>query len=256
MDYFEKVIDFMNSIGIDNLISVIIGALLSALLSSHILKKREKEKTKLDLELETVKEVLYEMKSVGDKLVSVHQIRDYLLESFNNQLIKLEDGQNINLSIQSFFEYTQKDIRENFDEFQKSWFAFSETFISFILSFESKEIILSRFIGIKEALVEEEKKTRLLYNKIFDIYNSSILTKVTYSERIDEEEIELIKSMNNEVFIDKRTDITVILYDLKIELQNEYLSDLFDFSLPRRKPQNSEFFVYTSGYVHKDTDGE
>lgn len=117
----------------------------------------------------------------------------------------------------------------------KDWFQFT-------YYFEAREVILFEFNEMKRALLD---KISVVTNTITpysfylgSLYYSKILPNLPLAEN---ELIELFKKtdeLNQHIY-----DLLGYMMDFQIELQNAFLSDIFNYSIPSREPTDPKFIV-------------
>lgn len=244
--------------------SVLFGALISALFSYNFTKWRENQRLKIDLQVKTVEQLLESMKVFGDASASmfipnITSFSGYNLMLKNYKERKLVEDNSLNGILDDVnrkqVERSKDSIRQCMDSYFELWKTYSATFISIINILESKEVILNKFVGFKDILLVEYNSISKIYNDIMNLYQFEITQKIIYFEPIEEPYIASISNYDNE-FMKKRIDITSILWDLKVGLQNEFLSKLFKYKVPLRKPMDKNFPVYEPGYVYKEKQNE
>gem|GEM_PF-4274841 len=140
------------------------------------------------------------------------------------------------MSFDSKFEYWQKKKIEIMDD----WSNATETFINLIMYLESREVILNKFVKMRHKLLDKyrEMETYKPYKFLHDNYFNHMKQTVNVNFREIEKEI---KPLNQIIF-----DLMAYLKDLQVEMQNEFLSEIFDnYRVPRRKPEDPEHEVLT-----------
>lgn len=252
--------NLLSAINLGNIISLFIGGLITGLISYKFLQKREKDKLKKDLQIKATEEILEIAREVNDK-ASRFLFPDFTsFQGYNDTLSHLEknkpsSGVSKTDSIISDLHNSQlnqakdevRNCMNNFFENRKEY-AFS--YCRFLNIFETKLVILNKFIGINELLSDKFKEIMDIETKIMDLYHFEISTCVTYSRPIENDLIEKMAALDNRL-LEIKADIMCIYYDLSVALQNEFLSDVFGFKIPCRQPIDSiRFPVYKAGYKH------
>lgn len=239
-----------------NFLSVLLGGLTTGYITYKFLKRREKDKLKVDLQIKAAEQILEEIRVVGDKssMLFIPDLTSF--QSYSSTAIFSEKNSPATTSaMQDFYNGGQlnqaKDrVRKCMDNFFELWKDYAFSYCKFINSFETKLVILNKFIGIKELLSEELKVMMEIENRIMHLYQFEISDCITYSKPIDDNLINQIKALEN-IFQEKKADIISIFHDLNVGLQNEFLGDLFGFKIPDRQPIDEiRYPVYKAGYKH------
>jgi hypothetical protein len=124
----------------------------------------------------------------------------------------------------------------------KLWEKSSKSILEFTYFFESREVVLNKFVGMKETYLEQLSEIREATGNYSEylgrIYYSTYLNGIVLSE---EELIDLenkTKEFNEYIF-----DFLGYVHDFIIELQNAFLSETFGYSIPIRQPTDSRYKV-------------
>jgi len=258
---FAQIAVLLSYIKLDNIISLLIGALLSGFISYIFLKKREKDKLRKDLQLKAAEQILEEIRLVNDKS-SMLFIPDFTsFQGYNSTLEFIESNKPlegdlpiIKKTVEELntnqLQWSKDRILKCMNSFFEIWKEYAYSYCRFINLFESKQVILNKFIGIKELLGEQLTEIMEIENKIMRLYHFEISPCVTYSNPISTELINKMQELDNEL-MEKTTDICSIFYDFTIEIQNEFLGKLFGYEIPARQPVDKvKYPVYKAGYVH------
>ena len=83
--------------------------------------------------------------------------------------------------------------------------------------------------------------TNDIYTILINIYHSNMLAK----KPLNHKDIEKLKDLC-EKSIKKSYDLLAYMEDFQVELQNEFLSKLFKYKVPRRKPIDKSLKVLTT----------
>lgn len=244
-----NIINLLSYVKWDNILSVLFGALVSGFISYNFLKRREKYKLRQDLQIKVTEQILEDIKTVNEKAAMLF-IPDFSsFKGYNSTLEYIEKNMLTELNSNQL-QWSKDRISKNMDKFFDIWNEYSSSFSRFSISFENKQIILNKFIGINELLGEELMKMLTIEDEIMHLYHFDISDYVTYSNPISVDLINKMEELHNE-FQEKKAYIISVFYDLKIELQNEYLGELFEFKIPERCPKDKDKYpVYKAGYIH------
>ncbi len=152
---------------------------------------------------------------LGDLSVEVLNLK-YFLKSQNNPFVNKGD-----LSKYRF---------DTWKKFSDVHIAMQKTYVDYLVSFETHEIL---FLGLRkmQSLFVEEMKTKL-EQKFMD-FSDSIFPEMSgrqssLTQRQQEKEIDL--------FYERVSNLQVYLQDIRVELQNETLGKILGKTVERRKP--------------------
>jgi hypothetical protein len=109
----------------------------------------------------------------------------------------------------------------------------SDTFIEFLRSYESNEIIILEFSSLKNELAKENSFVRETFAELHKIY----LEKIdNFPDGIPP--IKNIKEVTNKIkiLLEKTMDIVGYIYDFRIEMQNRILGPILKKSVQKRQP--------------------
>lgn len=244
----------------DNFISILIGGLITGYISYKFLKRREKDKLKIDLQVKATEQLLEDIKVVDDKASKLFIPGFSSFQDYNSTLTHIEnnmlsdDYPMVKSTMEDLYNkqlnQAKDRVSKSMDNFFESWNEYSLSYSKFINSFETKMVILNKFIGIKELLFDELKLIMNIENKIMNLYYFEISNYITYSKPIDNSLINQLADLENNLQ-EKKVDIISIFYDMKIGLQNEFLGELYEFKIPTRQPIDEvKYPVYKPGYKH------
>jgi uridine kinase len=114
---------------------------------------------------------------------------------------------------------------------------------------ESREVVLHKFVGIRNLLMSKIMNFSNIENDFMLLYYNKIENILITSELIDDPILEMINKYRMES-MREIVDITAIIIDLNTGLQNEFLSKLFRFKVPLRQPAEKSKPVYKAGFVY------
>ncbi|MEK5505584.1 hypothetical protein MKX46_07260 [Paenibacillus sp. FSL P4-0113] len=124
----------------------------------------------------------------------------------------------------------------------KLWEKSSKSILEFTYFFESREVVLNKFVGMKDIYLEQLSEIREVIGRYSEylggIYYSRYLNGIVLSE---EELIDFenrTKEFNEYIF-----DFLGYVHDFIIELQNAFLSETFEYSIPVRQPTDPKYKV-------------
>lgn len=126
---------------------------------------------------------------------------------------------------------------------------FQKSFSTVINNLESKEVILNKYIGFKHLLMVESGLLFNIYEKRINLYFNEISQSIINSKEIKDVYLKNFQDYENE-FKRKLEDIRFILWDLRVGLQNEFLSKIFKYKVPERQPIDKKLPVYKPGYKY------
>lgn len=258
---YAKIAVLQSYIKLDNIVSVLLGAFISGYISYRFLKKRERDKLKKDLQLKATEQILDEIRIVNDKssMLFIPDLASFegynsILEFVQSNKPQEDDLVIVKKTVEELntnqLQWSKDRILKCMNDFFEIWKEYSYSYCRFINLFETKQIILNRFIGIKDLLGEQLTEIMDIESRIMHFYHFDINPCVTYSNPISNELINEMQALNNEL-MEKRVDISSIFYDFTIELQNEFLGELFAHEIPSRQPVDTvNHPVYKAGYKH------
>jgi len=246
--------------------SVLFGAIISAFIVHNFTKKRENKRLKIDIQLKCSEQMLECIKAFGDSSSKMFIPTSSVFTNYNTTIQhnpKLEtndsDSFNTNYIINDLkakkIEQSKDNIINTMDTYMELWIIFYSSFLSIISILESKEVILNKFIGFKTLALVEFDKLSKIHNDIMHLYHFEITQNMIAVELIEENYTKTLNEYEYE-FMEKRIDIGSIMWDLKVGIQNEFLSKLFKYKVPLRKPLDKNIPVYKAGYVYKEVENK
>lgn len=126
---------------------------------------------------------------------------------------------------------------------------FQKSFSTVINNLESKEVILNKYIGFKHLLMVESGLIFNIHEKRINLYFNEISQSIINSKEIKDVYLKNLQDYGNE-FKRKLEDIRFISWDLRVGLQNEFLSKIFKYKVPERQPIDKKLPVYKPGYKY------
>lgn len=122
------------------------------------------------------------------------------------------------------------------------WKNCSQDLFQFTYYFESREVILFEFKEMKEEVLERINTVSKTISEcspyLGQVYYSNVVPKVSLSKQVEEELREKMEEINGHVY-----DFIGYMADFQTELQNAFFSELFDYSVPTRQPDNPQYKV-------------
>lgn len=222
-------------------------AILTAIFSSIIgwkvaMKSAERQYlSNIDLNTSLIKRDL-EIKTQDEAIRLLSNIRGYLMETLNSpQNIRIQFD-NVLLHREYGIAPIHMDMGEIANEMRDNFNSLSKSIFDFTYFCESREIILSEFIPMKKALIDKFNETSNYYYNTY--HNYSMRLKFKDIDNLTEDDfnelVEKSAQMNSFLY-----DILGYVYDYNVELQNAFLSDLFEYTIPVRNPPDPRAPVIT-----------
>lgn len=115
------------------------------------------------------------------------------------------------------------------------WDNSSKAILEFIYFFESREIVLNKFIEMKQVYLDQLGEIREIVNTYSEYIGSMYYSKYLSGVVLSEEEIKVFENKTKE-FNDYVYDFLAYIHDFIVELQNTFLSKTFEYSIPVRQP--------------------
>lgn len=258
--YLQTVIDFIIAINWRSAGSVLFGAFISALISYRFTKWRENQRLKIDLQVKTADLLIDTVKTFNTAAARMTSPNLAFFQNYNtslqyNQIAGSEtndpfDATRITNELHlSQIEHAKEKVRKNFDDYNEMWLDYSNAFFMIISILESKEVILNKFIGFRYLLLDKFRKLGEMQNDFVTLYQCDINQSLIHLQPITE--VCLQKSdEHQQKLMEKCMDISCIMWDLQVGLQNKFLSKLFDYKVPERQPQDKALPVYKPGFVY------
>ena len=223
--------------------SVLSGIILGSILSWLFSRQLTKNELKKSLELKAAEEIQKKILELYDKKIGI---------GFSTLNVSID----IYNSLLSFYQSSDykydnnKNVIECFDEINKNWIEYCTALSSLLYNFEVREIILFKFKGIKWFLQDHHRLLSDIYQEIVTLYYKKISREINLVQPIENAVIEELKVLTDKFFV-KDSDITCILYDLNIALQNNFLSKTFKKKVELRKPKGDIFPVLKAGFRYE-----
>jgi hypothetical protein len=261
----QEIINFIMSINWSYLAwvgSAIVGATISASISYIFTKKRENQRLRIDLQAKATDQLLESIKVFIDASSGMFIPGISFFDSFNttfrnfplweaisegNSGIISEEGKINKRQV----EQAKKNIFDTMNSYLDLWGTYTKSFISIISILESKEVIFNKFVGFRYLLLDEFNKLNDIHNDITSLYNLEIRPDLINSMPIKESQLARLHEYEDK-FMEKRADITAIMWDLRVGVQNEFLSKLFKYKVKLRQPTVEGYQVYKTGYIHEE----
>jgi len=237
--------DFIATINWNYAGSVLFGGLITSIISYFFIKKREINKLRIELEFKAAEQLLEQIKSFNDTSSQMY-IKDFtVFREYNSSLKHYKEDYNVNNNKEKLNKCT-KCIIDYLNDYQ----LLQKSFSGVINILEAKEVILNKYIGIKLLLMEEFGLLYKIHEKRMNLYFNEIYQSIDNIKEIKEECLENFKNYGNE-FNKKQEDIRFIIWDLRVGIQNEFLSKIFDYKVSERQPIDNKFPVYKPGYKYQ-----
>lgn len=257
----QPIIDFIIAINWKSAGSVLFGAVISALISYRFTKWRENQRLKIDLQVKTADLLIDTVKTFNTASASMTSPNFAFFQNYNTSLQynQIAEGETndpldatriINELHRSQIEQAKENVRKSFDDYYAIWLAYSKAFFLIISILESKEVILNKFIGFRYLLLDEFRKLGEMQNDFVTLYHYDITQSLIHSQPITEACLQKVDE-HQQKFMEKCIDISCIMWDLQVGLQNEFLSKLFKYKVPERQPQDKALPVYKPGFVYE-----
>jgi|GEM_PF-5268430 len=228
----KEVIDALNSIiielrGINNnsldlsaMLSALLGAVVGGLITWLIMRSLEKYKIKKDIEIRTAYEII---SIINDFQTSLVDFITYLMKDRKT----IYDMCEFKALINPDPSYTQESLR--------LWINVLKPTAKLFIYFDSRYIILHKFVKIKEFLWDEKEKLSTSVDKLQDKLIELDHSRQTQNKLSIEKIEELV--LQHKECSNIAGDILGYLHDFIVDIQNHMLDDLFEnIVVPKRKP--------------------
>jgi len=245
-EFFRSLADLSHQIPWVNIISFVSGALIASFISYLFAKKRENELLKIKLRIETSEQMIESILNFTNKSSLIQTLNYSVFKNYNELLmdnqafesksigfygVKSSDNiineKKIKRGMDAIFEFEDKYI-ELCEEYHNSLFCILSILVT-------KEVILNPFIEFRRRLSYEHEELSEIRTSFLSFYYSEIRENVSSKNLINEANIKKIDDFKSQ-FTKKTSDITSIIYDLQVDLQNEFLSKLFGHTVKGREP--------------------
>lgn len=219
------------------LISALMGALVGGYITHRNSIKQITKSTRMNLQIDTCHEMLSKINDTTNILSELNAEFAFLKYALEGYISAYDNKEGI--SLLSYAEILEK----NFTNHDINWMKLTNSFSQFWNYYESKEVILHKFILIYKFILNENKKLAEKHSEFKTYYMHNLLSKINQREQILKEDFDKIIILKN-AYSEQVLDLIAYSYDFKIELQNYYLSHLFnDYTIPKREPENSDLIV-------------
>ncbi|HZK70732.1 MAG TPA: hypothetical protein VFD03_04310 [Clostridia bacterium] len=237
---------------------ILFGALISTIISSIFSRKRQNQLLRIDLQVKTSRELIQAIKEVSDRANGIMFPSFIWFNNYNNTLqnFKPTDEQLnpynkfVNQFVHDQIENSKAKARESYIQYNDLWIEYYKSFFVATSILEANEVILSKFVGIRNLLFDEMSDLSEMYNEFADLYHSNISSNITYSKQIDAETLKRVDDFKAEI-MKKCIDINCIFGDLQVGLQNEFMSKLFKYTVPYRQPKDKSYQVYKPDFIYE-----
>jgi len=262
----NRFFDFITIINWNYAGSILFGALITSIISYFLVKKREINKLRIELQFKAAEQLLEHIKSFDDASSQMY-IKDFsIFSAYNSSLLCYKEAEDNYTDNDDFnANKTNKEIRNKqieceketankctkcINDFLHDYQLFQKSFSAVINILESKEVILNKYIGFKHILLVEYGLLFNIHEKRIDLYFNEISQSIINSKEIKDVYLENLQDYGNE-FKKKQEDIRFIIWDLRVGLQNEFLSKIFKYKVPERQPIDKKSPVYKPGYKYQ-----
>lgn len=191
------------------LISGLTGVMTGTLITYKLNGKREKEKLRRDLQIKAVDNILKDIKLCLDKLLNISAfIADFEF------LLDLSD---------------KESIIKNFSDV---YLEYQESYENFIHTLDTRAIIFIKFQNIKNSIGSINANLFKEYIRLQNIFNE--LRYNNFKSNLNKDQKKIVATSCE--FIEKNClDLNKSFSIFIIDLQNEFLSDLFKCTLPKKE---------------------
>ncbi|MEM5769872.1 MAG: hypothetical protein AAGU32_16535 [Bacillota bacterium] len=224
-----------NGYDVTGIVSFIIGAILTAIISGvisfYFSRRREKSILKLKVQIDTADKLQEMIKVSSDKSVAL-----ILKLDFDNYHQYKDNERLHQVGAQRFYKV--------FKKWDEDYIQYTESISSILFFIELREIVLVNF--------------RVFHRELLNVYNNLIkknqelfsirLKIIDLAFRSMQIDVNTIEQFNNAYtdFQELKIDINSYLHDLQIGLQNEFYRKLFHHRIPKRKTADPAYKVLTA----------
>ncbi|WP_286908020.1 hypothetical protein [Clostridium sp. UBA1652] len=237
-DLFAKLSSFILSINLQSVYSVLFGAIISAYISYRFTKWRENQRLKIDLQIKTTDMLIDIIKNFNTS-ASIMTSKNFVFFNIYNSTLEsntIDDSlDKINNDFKiMLINQAKKNAINNFEEYNEIWINYSKSFMPIISILESREVILNKFLKDKDELINEFQKLIDLQNDFTTLYYNDISNKIIFNQLIADTSLEKVDTYQQK-FMEQCIYVSCKVWDLQVKLQNEFLSKLFNYTVPPRK---------------------
>lgn len=254
---------------VEQLLSIIFSAIIAGIVSYWFNLKQSKKNIKIDLQIKASQSMLEEINrfrnSVSEVYYSLSSLVFFVQQydritnkdiMLNTRVVDSSDRLHEVFSQESLLKSQIDLINDAFIKHTEKWELFSTSFYSFWTTYESNQTILNEFDNIYDFLLKEFDLFVDCRNKIISEYqmkiNPDIISKKDINDLVLQEIEKTFKILEKSKF-----DFESYLGDFIKELQNKYLSKLFDdYKIPIRNPRNDKHKVISLDDKRERYNGE
>jgi len=187
----------------------------------------QQENVKKELQIKTAEEAIKLLSNVRSALIKITGF----IAGFNLEIVAAKHSHLLNEK----FNYPSKMLFELHNKFNNDS-------LEFLYYFESREVILNKFSSMKNDFRDKYNEVNDDSIKLFNFLIESFLIEITKPSQIEKMDYEkynsIVKQLESNMF-----DLHAYIFDFIVELQNVFLSDLFNYKIPTRKPLDSKIKV-------------
>ncbi|QLY79462.1 MULTISPECIES: hypothetical protein [Clostridium] len=233
-----KLVNFILSINLQSVYSVLLGAIISAYISYRFTKWRENQRLKIDLQIKTTDMLIDIIKNFNTS-ASIMTSKNFVFFNIYNSTLesnKIDDSlDKINNDFKIILiNQAKENAINNFEEYREIWINYSKAFMPIISILESREVILNKFVNDKDELIDEFQKLIDLQNDFTTLYYNDISNKILFNQLIADTSLEKVNKYQQK-FMDQCIYVSCKVLDLQVKLQNEFLGKLFKYKVQPRK---------------------
>ena len=245
----NQLFDFLTTINWNYGVSILFGALISGIISYVLTEKREINKLKIEVQLRVAEQLLDHLRIFKDASSYLY-IKDLDIKGDSifktyNSLLNYKEKEDNNANKDNINIFRNKQIEDVMKKINNCMVYYHDDFESYNTSLmgvcnilESKAVILNKFQHFEYALLKELR----LYSTSIAAPISTCFTDISQNISIAKEiGEECLKNLGDcEIELKKKKDVMLlIIQELSVGVQNEYLSKIFKYKVPQAK--NSEF---------------
>lgn len=258
--FFGFPIDSTLLSGIIAVVGTFIGMVFGGVITYCLNIKQQKKALIRDLQIKVADDMIKEINKLSQSVFNAFLIISdftFNLEQYNDRLSYIRNNPQIPqphntdekikvVQIEdSFVKMYADNMNRDIEKQMEKWIIYSEDFNSFYNCFESKQVILNKFVNIYQYILRESRVLLNSKTNFIDIYYMEISSIVMRREFVSKDIIEKAKSLSQKYEF-QSLDFGIYLQDFKVELQNYFFSDLFkNYRIPRRNPKDKKEIVLT-----------
>lgn len=240
----NQLFDFIIIINWNYAISVLLGALITGIISYFLTKNREINQLKIEVQLRVAEQLLEHIRIFKDASSHLY-IKDYSIFKAYNDLLNYteKEDNNTNKDNINIFRNKQIDAKKIINnciaDYSVDFGSYNDSMMGVCNILESKEVILNKFHHFELTLVKELRLHTSISEPIFSCL-IEICHNMNITKEIGEECLKNLGDCENELK-KKKYDILLIIQELSVGLQNEFLSKIFKYKVPQRRPKIVNF---------------